>query len=284
MRWLRYSSTDGSRVGLLRNGRVHDLTALRPALRDGVDLFALPPAARDALAAQALNTPGVALDSLTLMTPIARPGKLVCLGLNYHDHAAEGGNKAPEYPAFFMRGSTSLLAANAPLMRPPCSDKLDYEAELAVVIGSTARHRTMDDALACVGAYSIFNDGTLRDYQRRTTQWTIGKNFDATGPFGPWLVSPDEVPAGASGLRIQSRLNGQVMQDSNTRLMITSVAQAIVHLSECLTLEVGDVIAMGTPAGVGYARQPPVFMKAGDRIEIEIEGIGTIANPVQDEV
>jgi 2-keto-4-pentenoate hydratase/2-oxohepta-3-ene-1,7-dioic acid hydratase in catechol pathway len=221
--------------------------------------------------------------SLQLLTPLARPGKLVCLGLNYADHAAEGGHKAPEYPAFFMRGATSLLAPGAPLVRPRCSDRLDYEAELAVLIGAPARHRTLDDALACVGGYSIFNDGTLRDYQRKASQWTIGKNFDLTGPFGPWVVSPDELPPGASGLRIQSRLNGQVMQDSNTRLMITSVAQAIVLLSECLTLEVGDVIAMGTPAGVGYARTPPVFMKAGDRVEIEIEQIGVLGNPIADE-
>jgi 2-keto-4-pentenoate hydratase/2-oxohepta-3-ene-1,7-dioic acid hydratase in catechol pathway len=282
MRWLRYAATDGPRIGLLQGGQVHDLTALRTDLRDGLSWLALSPAERTELQARALRTPGVAVAGLSLLTPLARPGKLICLGLNYADHAAEGGHKAPEYPAFFMRGATSLLAAGAPLIRPHCSDKLDYEAELAVIIGSPARHRTTEDALACVGGYSIFNDGTLRDYQRKASQWTIGKNFDLTGPFGPWVVSPDELPPGAAGLRIQSRLNGQVMQDSNTRLMITSVAQAIVLLSECLTLEVGDVIAMGTPAGVGYARTPPVFMRAGDRIEIDIEQIGVLANPVED--
>lgn len=283
MRWLRYAATDGPRIGLLQGEQVHDLTALRPDLRDGLSWLSLSPAERSELQARALRTPGVSVAGLSLLTPLAHPGKLICLGLNYADHAAEGGHRAPEYPAFFMRGATSLLAAGAPLIRPRCSDKLDYEAELAVLIGSPARHRTLDDALACVGGYSIFNDGTLRDYQRKASQWTIGKNFDLTGPFGPWVVSPDELPPGASGLRIQSRLNGQVMQDSNTRLMITSVAQAIVLLSECLTLEVGDVIAMGTPAGVGYARTPPVFMQAGDRIEIDIEQIGVLANPVEDE-
>ncbi len=283
MRWLRYAATDGPRIGLLQGEQVHDLTALRPDLRDGLSWLSLSPAKRSELQARALRTPGVSVAGLSLLTPLAHPGKLICLGLNYADHAAEGGHKAPEYPAFFMRGATSLLAAGASLIRPRCSDKLDYEAELAVLIGSPARHRTLDDALACVGGYSIFNDGTLRDYQRKASQWTIGKNFDLTGPFGPWVVSPDELPPGATGLRIQSRLNGQVMQDSNTRLMITSVAQAIVLLSECLTLDVGDVIAMGTPAGVGYARTPPVFMKAGDRIEIDIEQIGVLANPVEDE-
>jgi 2-keto-4-pentenoate hydratase/2-oxohepta-3-ene-1,7-dioic acid hydratase in catechol pathway len=282
MRWLRYQATDGPRLGLLQGEQVHDLTAGQGGLRDGQAWLQLDALARGRLAAQALQSTAQALAGLQLLTPLARPGKLVCLGLNYADHAAEGGHQAPEYPAFFLRGATSLLAPGAPLIRPRCSDKLDYEAELAVLIGSPARHRTLDDALACVGGYSIFNDGTLRDYQRKASQWTIGKNFDATGPFGPWVVSPDELPPGASGLRIQSRLNGQVMQDSNTRLMITSVAQAIVLLSECLTLEVGDVIAMGTPAGVGYARTPPVFMKHGDRIEIEIERIGVLGNPIAD--
>ena len=282
MRWLRYAAADGPRMGLLQGTQVHDLTGLHADLRDGMAWLQLTDGQRTALAARALAGPGVAVDGLQLLTPLARPGKLVCLGLNYADHAAEGGHKTPEYPAFFMRGATSLLAPGAPLMRPKCSDRLDYEAELAVIIGSAARHRTMDDALVCVGAYSVFNDGTLRDYQRKSSQWTIGKNFDHTGPFGPWAVSPDELPPGASGLRIQSRLNGQVMQDSNTERMIISVARAIVLLSECLTLEVGDVIAMGTPAGVGYARTPPVFMKAGDRIEIDIEHIGVLSNPIED--
>jgi 2-keto-4-pentenoate hydratase/2-oxohepta-3-ene-1,7-dioic acid hydratase in catechol pathway len=283
MRWLRYAAADGPRLGLLQGTQVHDLSDLHLDLHDGAAWLRLSASVRADLQTRALLNPGVPLAGLQLLTPLARPGKLVCLGLNYADHAAEGGHKAPEYPAFFMRGATSLLAPGAPLIRPRCSDKLDYEAELAVLIGTPARHRTSDDALACVGGYSIFNDGTLRDYQRKASQWTIGKNFDRTGPFGPWVVSPDELPPGASGLRIQSRLNGQVMQDSNTRLMITSVARAIVLLSECLTLEVGDVIAMGTPAGVGYARTPPVFMKAGDRIEIDIEQIGVLANPIADE-
>ena len=284
MRLLRFTAADGPRLGILNpQQQVHDLTALSPALRDAADWLALPAAERDALARRAAQSPARDLASLPLLMPLARPGKLVCLGLNYHDHAAEGGHKAPEYPAFFLRATTSLLAPGAPLVRPRCSDKLDYEAELAVVIGRTARHRSLDDALECVGGYSIFNDGSLRDYQRRSSQWTIGKNFDATGPLGPWLVTPDELPPGAAGLRIQSRLNDHVMQDANTSLMITSVAQAIVLLSECMTLEIGDVIAMGTPAGVGYARKPPVFMRAGDTIEIEIEGIGILSNPIEDE-
>ncbi len=283
MRLLRFQAPFGARLGLLRGEQVHDLTSLHPTLCDVADWLQLTAPTRAGIAAAAAEAPGQPLASLSLLAPVGRPGKVICLGLNYHDHAAEGGNPAPDYPAFFLRSTTSLLAPGAPLLRPRCSDKLDWEAELAVIIGRKARHRTAADALDCVGGYSIFNDGSLRDYQRKSTQWTIGKNFDATGPLGPWLVTPDELPPGASGLRICSRLNGQIMQDANTALMITSVAQAIVLLSDCLTLEPGDVIAMGTPAGVGYARKPPVFMKAGDQIEIEIENIGVLSNPVADE-
>ena len=217
------------------------------------------------------------------LSPVPTPGKVVCLGLNYAAHAAEGGNAAPEYPAFFMRGASSLIAHDAPLIRPRVSDKLDYEAELAVVIAQRARHLTADQALKAVLGYSCFNDGTLRDYQRRASQWTIGKNFDGTGALGPWLVPASAVPEGAVGLHIESRLNGQVMQSDNTRNMIVSVAQALVLLSEVMTLEPGDVIAMGTPSGVGYARTPPVWMKPGDRIEIDIEGVGVLSNVVQQE-
>ncbi len=228
---------------------------------------------------------GARLDasSVQWLTPVPRPGKVICLGLNYAAHAAEGGNAAPEYPAFFMRGATSLIAHEAPLVRPRVSDKLDFEAELAVVVGQRARHLTEANALQAVAGYACFNDGTLRDYQRRTPQWTIGKNFDGTGAFGPWLVPAADLPPGASGLKIESRLNGRVMQSDNTSHMVVSVAHALVLLSEVLTLEPGDVIAMGTPAGVGYARKPPVWMQPGDRIEIEIDGVGLLSNPIAQE-
>jgi 2-keto-4-pentenoate hydratase/2-oxohepta-3-ene-1,7-dioic acid hydratase in catechol pathway len=217
------------------------------------------------------------------LTPVARPGKVICLGLNYAAHAAEGGNAKPEYPSFFFRGATSLIAHEAPLVRPQVSNNLDFEAELAVVIGKRSRHLKHGSALDAVLGYSCLNDGTLRDYQRRTSQWTIGKNFDGTGPFGPWLVPARELPEGAKGLHIESRLNGQVMQSDNTSNMIVSVEEALVLLTEVLTLEPGDVIAMGTPSGVGYARKPPVWMQPGDRIEIEIEGVGLLANTITQE-
>jgi 2-keto-4-pentenoate hydratase/2-oxohepta-3-ene-1,7-dioic acid hydratase in catechol pathway len=214
---------------------------------------------------------------------IDRPSKIVCLGLNYADHAAEGGHARPEYPSFFMRGPSSMVGHLEPMIRPKASDKFDFEAELAFVVGKSARHLTAANALEYVAGYSVFNDGSLRDYQRKSTQWTIGKNFDATGGFGPWLVTPDELPPGADGLRIQSRLNGQIMQDANTKSFLWGVVETLVLITECMTLEPGDVVITGTPAGVGYARKPPVFMKHGDTIEVEIEGVGLLSNPIIDE-
>jgi acylpyruvate hydrolase len=222
----------------------------------------------------------VAIGDVELLCPVPRPGKIICIGLNYRAHAIEGGNAIPDYPAVFMRGPTSLLAPSGAMIYPECSDQLDYEAELAVVIGKTATNVGATDALDYVAGYSCFNDGSVRNYQRKSTQWTMGKNFDGTGGFGPDLVTPDELPAGASGLRLVARLNGQIMQDSDTGDMIFDVAMLIATLSEAMTLEPGDVIATGTPSGVGYARTPPVFMKPGDVCEIEIEGIGILTNSV----
>jgi 2-keto-4-pentenoate hydratase/2-oxohepta-3-ene-1,7-dioic acid hydratase in catechol pathway len=224
------------------------------------------------------------IQGINFIPLVDRPGKIICLGLNYADHAAEGGHARPEYPAFFMRGPSSLAAHLQPLIRPKVSDKFDYEAELAFVVGKTARHLTAANALEHVAGYSAFNDGSLRDYQRKSTQWTIGKNFDTTGGFGPWLVTPDELPPAADGLRIQSRLNGQIMQDANTKNFLWGIVETLVLITECMTLEPGDVVITGTPAGVGYARKPPVFMKAGDTIEIDIEGVGVLSNPIADEV
>jgi 2-keto-4-pentenoate hydratase/2-oxohepta-3-ene-1,7-dioic acid hydratase in catechol pathway len=169
------------------------------------------------------------------------------------------------------------------VVRPRVSEKLDYEVELMVVIGRRCRHVPEADALSKVFGYTVFNDVSVRDYQRKTTQWTAGKTFDGTGPMGPALVTADELPAGADGLGIRSRLNGQVLQDGNTSDMIFGVARTVSILSEVMTLEPGDVIAMGTPSGVGHARKPPLWMKPGDVIECEIDGIGTLSNPVVDE-
>jgi 2-keto-4-pentenoate hydratase/2-oxohepta-3-ene-1,7-dioic acid hydratase in catechol pathway len=190
--------------------------------------------------------------------------------------------KKPVYPEIFARFATSLIAHREPIRRPPESSALDYEAELAVAIGRRGRRIQPDRALDHVAGYSLFNDATIRDFQLRTPQWTIGKNFDATGAFGPWLVTPDAVPPGAHGLRIQGRLNGRVMQDATTDRLIFSVSALIEMISVAMSLEPGDVIITGTPGGVGAARKPPVFMQQGDIFEVEIEGIGVLSNPVQD--
>lgn len=227
--------------------------------------------------------PKMALADLTLAPAVPRPGKILCLGLNYSDHAAEAGIEAPPYPSIFMRGASSLAGHGGAVPRPRVSNLLDFEAELACVIGRRARYVSREAALDHVFGYSCFNDITLRDYQMKTPTWTVGKNFDGTGVLGPWVATDDELPAGASGLRIQLRLNGVVEQDANTSQMIVGIAQAIELLSEAMTLEPGDVIAMGTPGGIGGARQPPLWMKPGDEVEVEIDGLGTLRNMIVDE-
>jgi len=286
MKFTTYLQDGQPRLGLVDGDAVIDLNAAQPlvpaslrvALAAGIDLAA---AAKAALASTAPHLP---MAGLTFAPLVPEPGKIVCLGLNYFDHAKEGGRDKPEYPWFFFRGASSLVAHGAPGIAPRVSVKFDYEAELALVIGKRVpRHVLQADAHGYVFGYTCFNDMSVRDYQKRTPQWTIGKNFDGTGGFGPVLLTADELPPGATGLSIQGRLNGEVMQSANTDDMIFSVAETIALLAEVLTLEPGDVIVMGTPAGVGQARTPPVWMKAGDRFEVEIERIGTLVNPIRAE-
>jgi acylpyruvate hydrolase len=283
MRFTTYLRNGAPRLALVDGDDLVDLNDanpktpadLRTALKAGVDLQA---AGAAAMKDQAKRQP---LAGVKLAPLVPEPGKIVCLGLNYYDHAKEGGREKPDYPWFFFRAASSLVAHGEPGWLPQVSTKFDYEAELAVVIGRTVpRHVKEADALPYVFGYSCFNDMSVRDYQKRTPQWTIGKNFDRTGGFGPSLVTADELAPGATGLRIRSLLNGQVMQDANTSDMIFSVAETIALLADVLTLEPGDVIVMGTPAGVGQARNPPVWMKAGDTIEIDIEKVGALRNPI----
>ena len=229
------------------------------------------------------RSPAIDLNAVRLLPPVPVPPKILCVGLNYDDHLEESGLKKPVYPEIFARFATSLIAHQQPILRPRESVALDYEAELAVVIGKPGRRIPRDKALDHVAGYSIFNDSTIRDFQLRTPQWTMGKNFDGTGAFGPWLVTPDAAPPGAHGLRIQGRLNGQIMQDSRTDRLIFGVAALIEMISVAMSLERGEVIITGTPGGVGAARKPPVFMHAGDVFEVEIESLGVLRNVVQDE-
>ena len=220
---------------------------------------------------------------VTLMVPIPRPPKILCIGLNYRTHAEETGMEIPDYPIIFTRYPTSLTAHDAPLLRPAASHQLDFEAELVAVIGTAGRHISKARALDHVAGYSICNEGSVRDFQFKSSQWAMGKNFDRSGSFGPEIVTADELPPGAVGLYVRSRLNGEIMQDGNTDDLIFDIATLVSEISEVMTLEPGDVIITGTPFGVGFVRKPPLFMKAGDVCEVEIEGIGILRNSVIDE-
>lgn len=219
-------------------------------------------------------------DGTTLLPVIPNPGKIVCVGVNYDEHRREMGREPPGHPTIFVRFPESQVAHNQPLLKPAESDKLDYEAELAVIIGKTGYKVSEEKAFDIVAGYSCYNDGSVRDWQTHTGQFTPGKNFNATGGFGPWMVTADEIPD-AQALEIQSRLNGQVMQKSNTELMTFNIRKIIKYVTTFTPLQPGDVIATGTPGGVGTKRNPPVYMKDGDIIEIEIEKVGLLRNPVK---
>ncbi|WP_025769789.1 fumarylacetoacetate hydrolase family protein [Thioalkalivibrio sp. HK1] len=260
-----------------------NLTSALPEI--GQDLSAL--AASDELrkkAAEIHSKDIHTLGDIVPALPIGTPGKFICLGLNYVEHIKEGGYDIPDYPALFMRGNNSLMAAGAPMVRPSCSNMLDYEAELLLIIGKRGRHIPKADALNHVFGYTVFNDGSVRDYQRKTHQWTPGKNFDSTGAIGPFVVTPDELPEGAKDLNIESRVGDEILQSSNTSNMIWDVARTIAIISEYSTLEPGDHIAMGTPPGVGHAKKPePRWLRPGETVDIEIESIGICSSPIVSE-
>jgi acylpyruvate hydrolase len=220
------------------------------------------------------------LDSVRLLPPLPRPGKIVCIGLNYRAHSAEAGFKLPTYPTVFARFTSSLMGHGDPIILPLQSSQLDYEGELVAVIGRRGHNISAADALGHVAGYSIFNDATLRDFQFRTPQWTMGKNFDGTGAFGPFFVPAAVLPPGCKGLHLQTRLNRQVVQDASISDLVFDVQTLIVLLSEVFTLEAGDLIVTGTPAGVGMARDPKLWMRPGDVCEVEISDLGLLRNPV----
>ena len=289
MRIVGFKAAQGLRLGVVEGNEVIDLQAVDPGLpadlgailrkSDG-DLKHLGDLAKKAPASAR-----VPLQGLSFALPVAQPGKIVLLGLNYMEHVKEGPQRdnIPKFPTYFMRGLTSLTPHEAPIVRPKVSDTLDYEAELVIVIGKHVKNLTKDNAYSAIAGWSCFNDGSVREWQRRTTQWDVGKNFDSTGGFGPWMVTADEVPAGGKGLKIQSRVNGKVMQSDNTDNMMFPVAETLADLTIGMTLEPGDLLVTGTPSGVGHARKPPAWMRGGDVCEIEIEGIGILRNPIVDE-
>src|ERR1700689_1069560 len=285
MRFLTFKSKGVRGTGVVdASGAVRGLLAGDNRFPGSLDQLVVAGAAALAAAGKDLAA-GPLFDpqQLELLPPLPASQKIICIGLNYSAHADEGGFEPPDYPAVFTRFNSSLIGHQAPLVRPKVSDKFDYEGELVVVIGRGGRAISKDAALSHVIGYSIFNDGSVRDYPMKSPQWTIGKNFDGTGAFGPHLVTADELPSGANGLRLKTRLNGQVVQDASTSELIFDVKTLISILSEAFTLESGDIIVSGTPSGVGFARKPPLWMKAGDVCEVEIEGVGTLVNPVADE-
>ena len=290
MKIVGFEANNGLRLGVVEGNAVIDLQAADAATptdlgealrRSNGDLKALADLAKKAPASARRPLAG-----LKFGLPVARPGKIICLGLNYLDHVKEGPQKdnIPKFQSIFFRMLTSLTPHLQPLMRPVKSIQLDYEAELVVIIGKWAKHLTMQNATDCIAGYTCANEGSVREYQRHTTQWGMGKNFDRTGSIGPWMVTADELPRGGKGLKIESRLNGKTMQSSNTDNFMFPVAESLVYLTEGMTLEPGDIILTGTPSGVGHARKPdPVWMKPGDTIEIEVEGVGVLRNPIEDE-
>jgi 2-keto-4-pentenoate hydratase/2-oxohepta-3-ene-1,7-dioic acid hydratase in catechol pathway len=289
MKILGFETATGLRLGVAEGDQVVDLQAVDPNVpydlgvllaRTGGDLAGVADLVRRAPASA--RRP---LQGLTFGLPVAHPGKIVCLGLNYLEHVKEGPQRdnIPKFPSIFMRAQTSLTAHGRPILRPKVSETLDYEGEMIFVVGKRAKHLTLDNATSCIAGYSCGNEGSVREFQRNTTQWDMGKNFDRTGGFGPWMVTADELPDGGKGLKIESRLNGRVMQSDNTGNMMFPVAETLVYITKGMTLEPGDIVYTGTPSGVGHPRKPPVWMRHGDVCEVEIEGIGTLRNPIEDE-
>ena len=236
-----------------------------------------------AVAQRLADGPVIDMSSASYLPPFLAPGKILCVGLNYADHSKESGYELPPFPAVFGRFTSSLVGHNQPLIRPKVSTQLDYEGEIVAVIGKSGRHISRNRALDYVAGYSLFNDASVRDYQHMTPQWTVGKNFDGTGAFGPEFVTAGELSEGAQGLKLQTRLNGEIVQNASTDDLVFDVASLVSLLSQAMALHPGDIIVTGTPAGVGVARQPQLFMKSGDICEVEVEGIGVLRNPIKDE-
>lgn len=266
---------DGSFRGYLEVNREYPGDLLSLIRRGGLALSD----AADALR----NGAVVDLKRVDYLPPVSSPEKIVCVGLNYQDHTAESPYEQPDYPTRFGRFNSSLIGHGSPIIRLIISEQLDYVGELVVIIGAVVRKVSIEEALNHVAGYSIFNDASIHHYQFKSLEWTAGKNFDDTGAFGPYFVSADALPKGCKGLRLPTRLNGEVMENAPVDDMVFPVADQIAIISQFMTLKPGDVIVAGTPSGVGFARKPPLWMKDGDVCEVEISETGTLSNPIRDE-
>jgi 2-keto-4-pentenoate hydratase/2-oxohepta-3-ene-1,7-dioic acid hydratase in catechol pathway len=270
-----YGITDGSTIALPAPNFLADYPTLRAVIGDPDGLARL----RAQLTASSRR---LAFADVDLLPPIVDPAKVICIGINYETHRNETGRSESAYPAVFLRFSDTQIGHGTPIVRPRASTALDYEGELAVIIGRPGRAIAQADALEHVAGYACYNDASIRDWQRHTHQFTPGKNFPQTGAFGPWLVTADELDD-PTNLRLVTRLNGMVVQAATTADMIFSIADIIAYVSTFTPLAAGDVIATGTPGGVGFKREPPLWMRPGDVVEVEIDGVGTLRNVIVDE-
>jgi acylpyruvate hydrolase len=275
MRLVTIRTANGTRAGRVDGDRVVEL--------DPPDVGALLSDPDWERIAAAGAGPRRALADADLETLVPRPSKVICLGLNYASHIKEMGRELPSYPTLFAKFAGTLIGARDPILLPRVSEQVDWEVELGVVIGRPARHLSEQQAVAAIGGYTVINDVSVRDYQSQTTQFLAGKIFERTTPVGPAMVTLDELPDGGADLRVTCEVDGQLMQDSHTSDLLFSPAQIIAYLSEIITLEPGDLIATGTPAGVGAARTPPVWLRPGQVVRTVVEGVGECVNPCQPE-
>lgn len=282
MKLASYKTASGTGYGIVTDQGIVDLTrrlgSKYPDLRALIAAGAFDEAHRATQGAGA----DFAVPMVTLLPVIPNPDKIVCVGLNYEEHRVEAGRDKTENPALFLRVPGSQVGHNQPIHRPRESSNLDYEGEIAVIIGRPGRRISEDQAFEHVAGYSCYNDGSIRDWQRHTVQWTAGKNFPFTGGFGPWMVTADEIPPNTV-LTLTTRLNGEQMQRATTEQMIFKIPRLINYISTFTALLPGDVIVSGTPGGVGYKRTPPAWMKPGDRVEIEVSHVGTLVNGIVDD-
>lgn len=281
MRFATFQIKGAPSWGLIAGEEAVDLAAVLrgryPDLKSAIAAGAL-----DEAAAAAADAPRHRLTAITWLPVLPNPDKILCVGLNYEMHRKETGRAEVENPTIFTRFANSQIGHGADIVRPRLSHELDFEGELAVIIGKPGRHIAREDAFGHVAGYACYNDGSVRDFQRHTHQFTPGKNFPGTGAFGPWMMTPDEL--GELGpQRLQTRVNGQVVQDATFDQMIFDIPRIIEYCSAFTRLEPGDVIATGTPGGVGAKRNPPLWLKPGDTVEVEIDGLGTLRNGVADE-
>jgi ureidoglycolate lyase len=280
MKLATFDAGSGSQLGVVVGERIVPLNAAAPGLPSNMlELIALWPKVEGEVRRIAEAGEGaIALDRVRLLAPIRRPGKIMAIGLNYADHIAESQMETPQTQVWFSKATTSTNAPYDPIQVPKVSQALDYEAELVAVIGRGGRHISAADAPTSIFGYCCGNDATERAWQHRTSQWVVGKSFDSHAPFGPWITTADEV-ADPHALSIRCLVNGEVRQDSNTKHLVFNIWDQIAHLSQAMTLEAGDLIFTGTPGGIGAAMKPMRFLKAGDTVRIEIDGLGALENP-----